>query len=204
MTQNVSSGKTLAARRAAETRRVITDAAVPLFVAQGYEATSMEQVAAAVGVSRRTLYRYFDSKEDIVFDHPRRWLERLEDVLSGRRPGEPTREVLRRGLAAVAEFVESEAPQVLAAFSILGSSPMLGARHGRSDAQWVQRYVELMAADGSTPQHATQSLVAAMAIVAGQNAVMILWARAHPANSAATLMMEMLDQLDGAWPEACR
>lgn len=200
---------TLRERRADRTRGEIESAAIALFVAQGYEATSMEQVADAAGVSRRTLYRYFDTKHDIVFEAPRRWLEVFDRAVATRAAGEDLPALFRRGLLDVARYVEETADTVLPAFSILGSSPDLAARHGRSDAEWVTHYLGLLGpelAAGSTPspQAAFAATVLAMAIVAGQNAVMIHWAAAHPAARAEDLMGAMLDQLDGAWPPALR
>lgn len=195
----------LTARRAARTRQEIRSTAVDLFVTRGYAETTMEDVAEAVGVSRRTLYRYFATKEDIVFDHPRRWLGWLEDVLATRGPEESSRELLRRGLVAVAAGIEQEPEPVLASFSILGAAPELAARHGASDAEWVQRYVQELAPDvRGAPDAMFALLVLAMAVVAGQNAVMVQWASNYPDLRASELMVSMLDQLDGAWPDACR
>src|SRR3712207_3620346 len=48
----------------------IAAAAMRLFLDRGFEATTMEQIAAEVGISRRSLFRYFGTKEDIVLgDH---------------------------------------------------------------------------------------------------------------------------------------
>lgn len=195
----------LSDRRAAQTRAQIVEAAVGLFVEQGYNETTMEEVAAAVGVARRTLYRYFATKEDIVFEDPRRWLGWLEEVLADRGDDESSRDVLRRGLHVVASRIQDEPDRVLAAFSILGASPELAARHGASDAEWVQRYVEELAPDvGGDADAMFEVLVFAMALVAGMNAVMIQWATNHPTLSAPELMEQMLDQLDDAWPAASR
>lgn len=48
--------------------RAIQDAAIELFVEQGFEAMSMEGVAARAGVGKTTIYRRWDSKEDLVMD----------------------------------------------------------------------------------------------------------------------------------------
>ncbi|NUP75853.1 MAG: TetR family transcriptional regulator, partial [Sinomonas sp.] len=59
-----------APRERALSRHDVAAAAVRLYAEQGYEATSVEQIAAAAGVSRSTFFRQFRSKEDVVFaDH---------------------------------------------------------------------------------------------------------------------------------------
>src|SRR6187402_1184151 len=66
---------------ATEPRRAVVAAALELFATQGFEATSVEQIAQAAGVSRSTFFRQFGGKEDVVFadhevllDELREWL----------------------------------------------------------------------------------------------------------------------------------
>lgn len=56
--------------KAERTRREILDAALALYEANGYEATTMEQIAEAAFVSPSTLYRYFPTKERTLLGHP--------------------------------------------------------------------------------------------------------------------------------------
>lgn len=53
-------------RKKAETRQRLQEQALRLFVERGYEATTVEQIAAAAGVSHMTFFRYFPTKEDAV------------------------------------------------------------------------------------------------------------------------------------------
>lgn len=64
-----------------DTRTAVIAAALDLFAARGFEATSVEQIAQAAGVSRSTFFRQFGGKDDVVFadhelllDRARAWL----------------------------------------------------------------------------------------------------------------------------------
>lgn len=56
--------------RAERTRRRLTECAVRLFAEQGYDATTVTQIAAAAGVSHMTFFRHFPSKEDVIVGDP--------------------------------------------------------------------------------------------------------------------------------------
>lgn len=192
-------------RRAAQTRAEIVDAALALFADQGFDATSMEQVADAARVSRRTVYRYFPTKDDLVFESPRKWLAVLNRTLDTRRLDEPTRDLLQRAVRDVARFIESDRETVLAGFSILTASPSLMERHGRSDAEWTARYLELLAPDvADQPNGVLQATTAAMALVAATNALVAVWATTQPDSDLIAMTETMFDQLDSLWPMPSR
>ncbi|TFB75225.1 TetR family transcriptional regulator [Cryobacterium glaciale] len=72
-----------AARQAdARSRVAVADIAVGLFQAQGYEATSTAQIAAAAGVSRSTFFRQFRSKDDVIFADHDELLEQIGDYFA--------------------------------------------------------------------------------------------------------------------------
>lgn len=86
------------AQRKAETRQKIVRAAHELFVAQGYDATSMEQIARTAGVAIRTIYLHYDSKAALLLAYHDAWLAALVRLLGDRRPDEPLDAVMRRAL----------------------------------------------------------------------------------------------------------
>lgn len=65
MTQSAAT-TTLRARTREAVRDQVVASALELFIEHGYEAVTVEQIATAVGLSRRSLHRYFSSKDDIV------------------------------------------------------------------------------------------------------------------------------------------
>lgn len=192
-------------RRTAQTRAEIVAAAIGLFAVQGFDATSMEQVADAAGVSRRTIYRYFPTKDDLVFESPRQWLAVLNETLDTRTPEESTRDVFGRALLDVARFIEANRTTVVAQFAILASSPSLMSRHGRSDAEWTARYLELLGPDvANEPDGPLIATTAAMALVAAQNALVAVWATSEPDADLLAMTRAVLDQTDSLWPPASR
>jgi len=56
-------------RKARQTRARIAEAALRLFVSQGYAESTIDQIAEAAGVSRRTVFHHFPAKESMLFDH---------------------------------------------------------------------------------------------------------------------------------------
>jgi AcrR family transcriptional regulator len=64
------------------TTTILRDSAFDLFLAQGYDATTTDQVAAKAGVSTRTFFRYFDSKDEVLFRGQRFWSEKVADMVT--------------------------------------------------------------------------------------------------------------------------
>jgi AcrR family transcriptional regulator len=76
-------------RKREETRGRIAETALQLFVTHGYADTTIDQIAAAAGVGRRTIFRHFATKEAILFDHLIVRHELAVQYLRERPPGEP-------------------------------------------------------------------------------------------------------------------
>ena len=69
---------------ASPSRNTVVAAALDLFAEQGFEATSVEQIAQAAGVSRSTFFRQFGGKDDVVFTDHDELLAQLREFLSDR------------------------------------------------------------------------------------------------------------------------
>lgn len=81
-------------RKKLEAWRAIRAAALKLFAERGYEAVSVEQIAAAANVSRATYFNYFAGKEAVVFDQDPEERENLRAMMDARPAGEPLWESL--------------------------------------------------------------------------------------------------------------
>ena len=80
-------------KKAARTRQQIVDAALDLFLAHGFEQTTMEEIAERAEIGSSTLYRYFPSK-DLVILEPLLGFTEIGDHLRERPDGEPLKESL--------------------------------------------------------------------------------------------------------------
>ncbi|WP_131740559.1 TetR family transcriptional regulator [Actinomadura roseirufa] len=93
-------------RKKQRTRLAFIDAALELFLAQGYEATTIDEIVTAVDVSQRTFFRYFATKEDVVTgflaEYDSLMAESLTARPAGERPFTALFEALRVVLAAIA------------------------------------------------------------------------------------------------------
>lgn len=89
-------------RKKIETRLALARAAMRLFEERGYAATTIDDIAAAANVSRRTFFRYFATKEEVFIVDPAGKLAALHVALAEGPPDEPTIAALRRGIVALA------------------------------------------------------------------------------------------------------
>ena len=93
MAQNVKPG--LRERKRIETRTRIAEEAVRLVSEHGIPSTTVDEIAEAAGVSRATFFRYFESKEAVLFGDWRRHLDVLHDRVSERPRSEAPLEAAR-------------------------------------------------------------------------------------------------------------
>jgi AcrR family transcriptional regulator len=80
------------------TRQTISDAATTMFATRGFDHVTVSEVAARVGVSEKTIYNYFPTKESMVLDAADDTLAQLAQALRERRPDESLTEAVLRAL----------------------------------------------------------------------------------------------------------
>jgi AcrR family transcriptional regulator len=128
------------------TRRLVqtelTAVAQDLFVAQGYDDTTVDQIAAAAGMSKRTFFRYFPSKDDLVIGKYDLFADRMAEALDARPTDEGIWEALRRVFDITLEYVQDEHQRARneAMDEIVRSTPQLYARY----LEKMQRVQELL------------------------------------------------------------
>ena len=109
----------------------LTSVAQDLFVTQGYDGTTVDQIAAAAGMSKRTFFRYFPSKDDLVIGKYDLFADRMAEALDERPADEPVWESLRRVFDITLDYVQDDHQRSRneAMDEIVRSTPQLYARY---------------------------------------------------------------------------
>jgi mycofactocin system transcriptional regulator len=95
-------------RRRSTTWDHISNVAIDLFATRGFDEVSVDDVAEAAGIARRTLFRYYPSKNALPWGDFDAHLDRMRDLLTDFDPDVPVRDALRTALLAFNTFDEAE------------------------------------------------------------------------------------------------
>jgi mycofactocin system transcriptional regulator len=123
----------------AEIERVALD----LFAERGFEATTVDEIAAAVGVGRRTLFRYFESKNDIAWGDFDAVMERLRAALE-EAADLPLMEALRHGVVESNRYPADQEQGLRTRMTLITGTAALQAHSSLRYAEWravVARWV---------------------------------------------------------------
>jgi AcrR family transcriptional regulator len=126
----------LRSRKKLRTARAIEDAALELFAARGFEATTVEQIASRAEVSTTTFFRYFPSKADVVLTNWGEGMPALHDAIVERPRAERDLTAIRRALEQ--EWLTHIDPQLTVRIaSAVGTSPLLRGLSYEVGEQWL-------------------------------------------------------------------
>ena len=145
-------------RKKRQTRERIAGVALRLFAERGYDQTTLAEIAEAADVSTRTIFGYFESKEDILFCDEPAYFEQLKQMLDQRAPGVTTIDALREFIGAINQPDEN----ALLRKKIVRSDEALRLAERARFAQAEQMIAESITRDlGSGPGDIRPSIVAA-------------------------------------------
>ncbi len=113
-------------RKRQETRARIAEAALRLFLANGYEETTVEAIAADAGISRRSFFSYFQSKEEVVLVWQSGSWEGLRREILKSSPDQHPLDAIRDAL--IKDVSKYNADEMIALDRLMRSSPTLLAR----------------------------------------------------------------------------
>lgn len=168
-------------RKKAHTRRTLQHEALRLFAARGYEATSVEDIAAAAGVSSMTFFRYFPSKEDVVLE------DDYDALLAAQLAEQPAhlpalvrvQSAVRASLSSI--YAEAR-DELLTRVRLITSTPALRARLYSSQSSTERLLAEVFSAeDPAHPGVALRGRVIGAACIATLTTALLTWAERNGA-----------------------
>lgn len=107
-----------------------------LFVETGFETTSVDDIARAAGIGRRTFFRYFPTKADALFSDSPAEIERLRTRLEADRGGRPYQEVVTRAVVEALAFPPDDRLWALQRARLILTEPSLLAQAAVVRARW--------------------------------------------------------------------
>jgi AcrR family transcriptional regulator len=152
-------------RKRDRTRQMIQTEALRLFTTKGYEATTIEQIAAAADLAPRTFFRYFPTKEEVVF-----WADyqpTLAAFVAAGPDDEPALQALRRGIVdGLAAFYTQDRERLLERIRLAFRTPALHPRLRQQQADWAAGMAGILAERLGAPPNELEVRAVAAAVAA--------------------------------------
>jgi AcrR family transcriptional regulator len=118
----------LADRRRRLVRSELAQVAIALFAERGYDAVTVDDIALAAGMSQRTFFRYFATKDELVLEFERKLWQQLVAAFDARPASEGAVTALRESFRVTSHVEPADRMRVLQLARILDAAPSLHAR----------------------------------------------------------------------------
>lgn len=208
--QTAAPAEGLRERHRKRTAADLEEAALALFTERGFDAVTVDDIAAAADVSRRTFFRYFASKEDVILsDHPKR-LDELQAALDQRPVDEPAMTALRQAIMSLAGMslagtLEEDRERMLRRFRLVTATSALEARSLCLQRNWETAVTEMLAARmGVDPAKDLRPGVVAATTMAAMRVATANWLAGGGKGDVMAIVAAGLDLLDGGLQAAAR
>ena len=179
-------------RKKDQTREALARAAFALFQDKGYEATTVAEIARAANVSRRTFFRYYATKDALLFVDNSDYLARFEQLLAASRREAQGFEHVRRACLSLANEYAQSRDRVMARARIIESSQVLSKQERQQDELWEAAITEsLLAQDGAMSPRRARMLAAAS--FGALRATLAEWRNTEGRLDLSSLMSEALE-----------
>jgi AcrR family transcriptional regulator len=187
---------TLRERNKARARAEIADVALRLFFDRGFEGVTVDEIVSAAGVSRRTFFRYFETKEDaLLADYPE-LNARLSEALDAAGPDNVTA-AIRAGLHGMADWYIERSDAVLARSKVIRDTSMnVAARNLEFLTNWEPGVAHAIANQVGAKSGDLLPRTAAAMIVGAFRAALTQWVRSSCAEDLHALTDQAIDLIE--------
>lgn len=169
--------------------------AIEVILRHGYEQTTMSEIAGELGLSVRTLHRYFPAKSDIVWGGIEGAIDALRRGFADVDPGLPVLAAVKT--ATLAAFAEDQDDIVLsrARFRVIASTPGLESTRPETYRMWREETVAFIARRLGVPSDSLQARSAGAAVQAAVMTALSWWAEQDVQGTPADAVANALDGL---------
>ncbi len=156
-------------------RRTLELIALRLFARHGFDETTIEQIAAEAGVSRRTFFRYFDSKASVLWGEFDSEISVIAEALARVPDSVPIMEAIRQAVVAANHYRAEDVPELRARMSLLGSAFSLQSSAAAHYDAWERVVREFVAARIGHPPGSLYPLTVSRSTLAACRAAYERW-----------------------------
>lgn len=183
---------TLRERNRLRTREDIIAAALAMFVEHGYEATTIDQIAKAAGVSSATLFRYFPSKEDLLFGDEDKSAAAMVQQVGGRSDRSATVAALAEPVVKFAAELQDERTPRLTHLVMTNRS--LEARSLRMRLRWERDIARQLATEQDLAAPALEHTLTASIAVSCLSTALRYWDKSDTSTSLTDLVTQAFER----------
>jgi mycofactocin system transcriptional regulator len=150
--------------------------ALRLFAERGFEHTTVDQISAEAGVSRRTFFRYFDSKAEVLWGEFDREVAALRRELAALPKRLPVMDAVRTAVLAVNHYGPDDVSELRLRMSLINTIPELAATAAVHYDAWEQAIIDFVAARSRQAADSLYPLAVGRATLAACRAAYECWA----------------------------
>lgn len=183
-------------RKKEKTRQALVRSALKQFARRGFDGVTVEDIAGACDVSPRTFFRYFASKEDVLFADADEQRAHLMGVLAAQPPDAPPLRALRVAVLEVAAEYQSQREAILVRHRIVSETPSLRSRVAERHHCWESAVTAELRRSGRGA--GMPELTLRLSVAAATTALRVatdLWIEADGDGDLRALMASALDTL---------
>jgi AcrR family transcriptional regulator len=170
----------------------LTKAAIALFAEQGYDETTVAEIAESAGLTKRTFFRYFADKREVLFNGSHELTERWVAAIEAAPPGANPMAAINAGLSVVAELFADRHPFARLRSRIIAANPELQERELIKLQTLAAAITTALAARG-VPENA--AMLAAQSGVTVFHVAFARWVDQDDPGALRRLMDESLEEL---------
>lgn len=196
------SAQPLMGRPRVTSRAALERLAFDLFAEQGFEETTVDEIAAAAGIGRRTFFRYFASKNDLVWGDFEEQLETFRKLLAETDPCVPLVEAVRRAVVEFNRFDVGEVPWHRQRMQLILRVPALQADSTLRYASWRDVVREFVAERMGLPPSALIPRLAGYAFLSASIAAYEHWLSRDEGSDLSELLDEAIRRVGSGLGEA--